>query len=258
VISQKSGARSATGTERPETKNERARIVRLVREEFSTKIVSYAVTAAAAIFFGLVIVPAFASAVAPLEAGERGDGRLVDFFFLAIVSILSINVFSRDYFLIHRDPFRGWLVFLRSLPVSPREMVLARSLIMLPATLAMTVIFFAPITAFILSTDPRFGVGQFLWFVLAWLGYALAAGGMNLLMELGANGKLALFFQFAWLAVILGFVWMFGGDIVYSTFRLAGEYGPLTAGIALLFGGVLFALFAKVTERRVASREFVT
>lgn len=228
----------------------------LAGEELSRKVFSYAVSAIAAIFFGLVIIPSFASDVIPLEEGAGSGGHLVDFFFLAIVSILSINVFSRNYMLIHRDPFHGWLVFLRSLPVSPREMVLARSLIMVPSTAAMTTLFFAPI--FVVSTylDARFDAGQYLWFALVWFGYALAAGGMNLFMELGVKGKVVFGIQFVWLAAIIGVIWLFGGGLVTSTFSLAGEYGPLASGISLLAGGIVFAIFAKITERRVADREF--
>ncbi|CAN5534164.1 MAG: hypothetical protein ACR2N0_08635 [Rubrobacteraceae bacterium] len=242
--------------EAPEPDTRKKRVVHIVREEFSRKIVSYAVTAMAAVFFGLVAIPAFFAAVVPLEESARSGAFAVDLIFLAIISILSINVFSRSYMLIHRDPFHGWLVFLRSLPVSPREMILARSLIMLPATAVLTALFFAPLTVFSPFLDARFGAAQYLWFALIWLGYALAAGGMNLILELGVSGKLALVFQFVWFAAIIAAVWISGGGIVFATFGLAGEYGPLIAGISLLAGGIVFALFAKATERRVAGREF--
>lgn len=240
------------------TKSERKRLEYLVREEFSRKSLSYTATAVAAVFFGLAATPAFFSAVIPLEGVARSEGWATDLLFLAILSVVSINAFSGDYLLIHRDPFHGWLTFLRSLPISPKEMVLARSLIMLPATTVMVGLFFAPISVFSLSTEAGFGIGQYLWFVPIWLGYALLAGGLNLLIELGASGKLTLAFQFVWFAAIVAAVWLFEGDIVYSTFTLAGEYGPLAAGAALLFGGAFFALFARATERRVEKREFVT
>lgn len=255
MTNQKTETRTEIRT--PEMDIRKSRLGHLVREEFSRKIFSYFLTAIFAVFLGLVAVPAFGSAVAPLEESARSGGFAVDLIFLAVISILSINVFSRNYMFIHRDPFRGWLVFLRSLPVSPKEMILARSLIMLPTTIILTSLFFAPAIVVSLFLEPRFDAAQYLWFALAWMGYALFAGGMNLLVELGVSGKIALVFQFVWLAVIVAVVWLFGGNLVYSTFVLAGEYGPLAAGTSLLVGGIVFALFAKATERRVADREFV-
>lgn len=247
-----------SAAERPTTEIRKKRVGCLVREEFSRKSLSYMATAIMAVFFGFAAIPIFSSAVIPLEESARSGGRLVDFFFLAIIAVLSINVFSRSYMLIHRDPFYGWLVFLRSLPVSPKETILARSLIMLPATLVMTTLFFAPITALSWTLDYQFDAGQYLWLSLVWLGYALFAGGMNLYLELGVKGKLVLILQFVWFASIVAAVWLMNGNLVFSTFELAGDYGPLAAGLALLVGGVFFDLLAKATEQRVAKREFVT
>lgn len=253
MIRQSTTGLAATETERHEMETRKKRVGHLVRKELSRKSLSYMGTAAMAVFFGFLILPGFSAMM--VEESARG-GRLVDFFFLAIVSILSINVFSQSYFFIHRDPFNDWLVFLRSLPVSPREMVLARSLIMLPATVAMTTLFFAPIVGSAWILTDNFDARRYFWFALAWLGYALATGGVNIYLELGVKGKIALAIQFAEFAAIVAVAWLLGGDLVYATFTLAGEYGPLVGGIALAVGGVAFTILAKATERRVASREF--
>jgi hypothetical protein len=230
-------------------------IGRLIREEASRKAPSYAATAVAAVFFGLIVVPGFSSAVIPLSEGARSGGFFVDIYFLAIISTLSINAVSLSYMLIHRDPFSGWLVFLRSLPVSPREVILARSLVMIPATVVMTALFFAPLVGLSWALDYRFDAARYLWFGLVWLGYALASGGINLYLELGVRGKVVLGLQFAWLLLLAAVSWSAGGRLVSTTFELAGGYGPLPAGLALLAGGTLFAVFASATERRLGSRD---
>lgn len=234
---------------------DRERIRHLIREEVSRKSLSYAATAVAVVFFGFVIVPGFSSAVIPLSESARSGGFFVDLYFLAIIPILSINTVSLSYMFIYRDPFRGWLVFLRSLPISPREVVLGRSLVMLPATVIMTALFFAPIFVVSWALMEEFPAGQFLWFGLTWLGYALFAGGINLYLELGIRGKVVLGLQFAWLFLLIAVSWLVDGDLVFTTFELSGDYGPLPAGLALLAGGVLFAIFAKATECRVGRRE---
>jgi hypothetical protein len=248
--------RRETGERVREMKIDRGRIGCLIREEVSRKSLSYVATAVAAVFFGLLITPSFSSAVIPLSESARSGGFFsVDLLLLMIMSIVSINVFSKDYTLIHRDPFHGWLVFLRSLPVSSREMVLARSLIMLPATVVMTALFFAPVFVVSWALMEEFPAGQFLWFGLFWLGYALLAGGINLYMELGVRGKVAFGLQFVWLLLLIAIVWLTGGNLIFTTFELAGSYGPLPAGLALLAGGALFAVFAKATEHRVGGRD---
>lgn len=233
------------------------RIRALIREELSRKLLSYAATALAAPILGLVIIPAASSLFTSLPGSARSGGFFVDFYFLAVVALLSVNWLSHSYMYIHRDPFSGWLAFLRSLPVSPREVVLARSLVMLTATLIMTALFFTPV--FVVSRvwlAGEFAVVQFLWFALLWLGYALFAGGINLYLELGLRGKAVLALQFVWLVVLVAVAGLAGGNLVLTTFELSGSYGPLPAVLALLAGGVLFAILAKATEHRLVRREF--
>lgn len=243
-------------TEMQEKNTERARF--LAKEEFSRKSLSYAATSIFAVFFGLIMLPGFSSAVIPLSEVARNGGFFMDFFFLVIIPLFSINSASLNYMFIHRDPFHDWILFQRSLPVSPKVIVLARSLVMLPTTAVMTALFFAPLTIFAWTLDYKFDAGQYLWFMLVWIGYVLFCGGLNLFMELGLNGKLVLVLQFLALGLLIAIAWLLNGNLVFTTFELAGTYGPLPAGISLLAGGLLFALLAKATERLVGKREMST
>lgn len=238
---------------RETTGNERAKF--LAKEEFSRKSLSYAATCVAVIFFGLVVLPVFSSAVIPVSESARSEGFIMDILFLMVISLLSINFISNSYTFVYRNPFHNWLLFQRSLPVSPKEVVLARSLVMLPATVVMTALFFTPLTILARVLDYKFDAGQYLWFVVLWLGYALFSGGINLYMELGLNGKVIFALQFLWLGTLVAVAWLLGGDLVFTTFELAGSYGPLAAGVSLLAGGLLFFLLAKVAEHRVGKRE---
>lgn len=240
--------------EKAATSKERVRL--LAREEFSRKSVSYVVGGFLVALLGLATVVGFSSAVIPLSEDARSEGFVTDLIFLFITSTLSVNFLSPSYFFIHRDPFRGWILFQRSLPIPPRETILGRTLVMLPTTLVMTALFFTPLVAVALALDDRFGAGQYLWFALVWLGYALFCGGISLYLELGLTGKLVLALQGLWMVSIFAVVWLMDGTLVLKTFGLAGTYGPLAAGISLLVGGLLFALLAKATERRVGKREF--
>lgn len=240
----------------PEEKSQdtgRARI--LAKEEFSRKSLSYVVTGIFAALFGFFMIIPFSSAVVPLLESARSGGFVTDIFLLAIISILSINTFSRNYMFIHRDPFHDWLLFQRSLPISSKEIVLARSLIMLPATVVMTALFFTPLVILSWVLDYKLDAGQYLWFVLIWLGYALFSGGVNLFMELGLNGKVVFALQFFWFGALVALTWFLDGELVLTTFELAGSYGPLPAGLSLLAGGLIFTLLAKATERRIGTRE---
>lgn len=231
------------------------RIGFLAREEFSRKSLSYAATCVAAIFFGLIVLPVFSSAVIPLSESARSEGFVMDILFLMIIPLLSINFISNSYTFVYRNPFHDWLLFQRSLPVSQKEIVLARLLVMLPATVIMMALFFAPLAVLSWALDYQFDAGQYVWFVLIWLGYALFSGGINLYMELGLNGRLVFVLQLVWIGLLVAIVWLLGGDLVFTTFELAGAYGQLPAGLSLLAGGLLFTLLAKATELRVGKRE---
>lgn len=258
-----SGRRAATLQKRepdppdtPKTDIERAKC--LSKEELSRKSLSYVATCVAAIFLGLIILPGFSSAVIPLSEDARSGGFFLDFFFLVVIPLLTINSMSLNYMFIHRNPFHSWVLFQRSLPVSPKEIVLARAIVMLPATVVVTALFFAPLTILAGALDYQFDAIQYLWFILIWLGYALFSGGINLYMELGLNGKLVLALQFLWAILLIIVIWLLKGEIVFMTFELAGSRGPLPAGVSLFVGGGLFALLAKATERRVGEREMST
>ena len=227
----------------------------LAREEFSRKRLSYVVGGVFVFFFGLLAIESFLTALVNISEIDQSGDFVADLLFLAIISVLSVNAFSRSYMYIHRNPFHGWLLFQRSLPVSHKEIVLARSLVMLPATVVMTAIFFGPSLILVSVFYDQFNAGQFLWFVLIWFGYALLSGGLNLFLELGLNGKVVAAMQFVWMVLLVGIVWLLDGELVLTTFEWAGSYGPLPAGLSLLAGGLLFALLAKATERRVGNRE---
>ncbi|CAN5893305.1 hypothetical protein BH23ACT11_BH23ACT11_26720 [soil metagenome] len=240
----------------PETLNmDKERVELLAREEFSRKSLSYVVSGILVALFGFFMIVPFSSAVIPLSEDARSNGFVLDLLFLAIVSILSVNSLSRSYMFLHRDPFHGWLLFQRSLPVSPKQIVLARSFVMLSATVVMSALFFGPLFILSWALEYKFDAGQYLSFVLIWLGYALFSGGLNLFMELGLNGKIVAALQIFWMGLIVAIVWLLNGDLVFTTFKLAGSHGPLPAGISLLAGGLLFALLAKATEHRVGNRE---
>lgn len=248
--------RESSTLEMTRTMTERA--VCLSKEEFSRKSLSYVVSGMFVALFGFFVILPFSSAVIPLSENARSGGfatDLLDLFFLTIVSIFSVNSLSRSYMSLHRDPFHGWLLFQRSLPVSPKEIVLARSLVMLPATVVMSALFFGPLVILSRMLDYQFDAGQYFWFVLIWLGYALFSGGLNLFMELGLNGKLVIVLQLLWLGLLVAIVWLMNGKLVFTTFDWAGSYGPLPAGLSLLAGGLLFVLLAKATERRIGRRE---
>ncbi len=244
---------SHVGSEAEEKVPRRART--LAKEEFSRKRLSYVVGGVFIFFFGLLAIESFFTAFVSPSEGDQTGTFVTDFLFLAITSVFSVNAFSRSYMFIHRDPFHGWLLFQRSLPVSNEEIVLARSLVMLPATVVMTMIFFGPSLILASVFHDHFDAGQFFWFALIWLGYAVLVGGLNLFLELGLNGKAVSAVQFVWMILLVGIVWLLDGKLVLTTFEWAGSYGPLPAGLSLLAGGLLFALLAKATERRVGNRE---
>ncbi len=234
---------------------------RLAAQELRRTWRSYAATAVGNLLFGL-LGGYFVWAVAVSEAspGSGGPFLAADLFLLLIVANLSLNWISRNYAAVWEDPFSGWLHFLRTLPVPAREIVLARALIMVGATVVMAVVFFLP--AYLLNGGLREAVPaeEYLWFAVVWGGYALLLGGMNLYLELGVPGKTLFGAQLAALVLLVAVALLanevLSTSLAQSTLGLAADHGPLAAAAAVAAGLGSMWLGQQAAASRLQNRRF--
>jgi hypothetical protein len=107
---------------------------------------SYPVTELFMLVFGLLLVAATEGLSGIEDPGASGarleswyDAFMPDFLFLTWCSLLAISFMSRDYITSWTGPFSKRLIFLRSLPIPTKGLVMAR---MLGAALAALLIGF--------------------------------------------------------------------------------------------------------------------
>ncbi len=248
-----------TAPARQEGSPRKVRVRRLARVELGRTWPSYLVSVLVTFFLGLVSLN---TVWMSLEGFTNTPGIpasfWADFCFLLFLANLGINWTSLRWMYVHRDPFTGWLAFLRTMPVSARELVASRALIMLSVAVVMSFVFFLPAYAFFGVLRAEIPPLRYLWFALFWFGYALLSGGALLFLEWGLKGKSVLAIQALWVtllvcAMVLAAV--LDVPLVDGSLNLVGAHGPLPALAALAVGGGGLYLWCRLLERRLRTRE---
>ncbi len=256
-------AKSATAGSRESDPGSTWRNVRwLSAENIRRNRLSYPSTGLAALLAGLYTMVLYG-----LQGSGKGwveeavGGSVLDLWFLAMCPALTINfVFNRDYASrFTKDNMTRRLAFLRSLPISARELVASRALVMMSSLAVTSPLFFLPPYLLSSSLSDRLGPVEYLWFVLIWIGYALFSGGFYLytwlsFLKRGDSWSILSFLLFLFFAI--GTMdWIIGVGIVSTAMDLAKSYGPLSALVVLLAGGISFLLWGLATERRLKRRD---
>lgn len=200
------------------------------------------------------------------ERVERGyNNALLDLWFLAMCPALMINLFfNQDYSArFTKDNMSRRISFLRGLPISARELVLERVLLML-LSLAITapIFFLIPYLlsdVFSLSLAETTSWIHYLWFVLIWIGYTLFAGGFYLYGWLGFSKKgdvrFTAFLVLFWLSLVGAMNWGLGIGIVSATIGLIESFGSSPALLASLVGILCFVFWAWMTTQQLKKRD---
>jgi hypothetical protein len=195
--------------------------------------------------------------------GQRMEGYynafFSDYLFLLVCAFLGVRAFSRDFTLVWRDNFSSRLHFLRSLPIPAGSLVGSRALCMLFTLLLGAPAFFLP--AYFLS-DLGELEASYLPFCGVWIGYGLLASGLCLLFQLTVSGKVYALISSGFAASLVVFLalleWTLDLSLVGRTAELAQSYGALPAISSILAGGAAFALFLRLTTRRLQRRDLST
>ncbi len=221
---------------------------------------SYLISALLTPLIGLLAMTLFWSG---LESVSNVDGVpaefLSDFFFLLVLVNLSINWTSLRWFYVYRDPFTSWLTFLKTLPVSTRELVLGRLAIMLATTAVTAPLFFLPTYALFPALRAEISPTQYLWFALLWVGYALFSGGVLLYLEMGVGGRATFIILIAWSTLLVStavLAAVLGVSLTVGSLGLVRDHGPLVVIPAFAVGGGGLFLWCRLLERRLKAREF--
>lgn len=224
---------------------------------------SYPLTGLFVLFLGLLVVPGLSGVFEVAGFGARGErlegfynAFFPDYLFLVVCAFLGVNAISNDYTPAWRDAFSSRLLFLRSLPIPARSLVVSRVISMFFALAINVPAFFLPVYLF--SDLEELGA-SYLPFCGIWVGFGLLGAGLYLLLELTVSGRtfvltyLGLAAALAAVLAILG--WTVNLSLVRETAGLARSYGALPAVFSFVTGAAAFALLARATVRRVERRD---
>lgn len=234
----------------------------LVREDVRRTWISFPAVVLTSLLMGsyvggLLFAPEFAEGV-----GDGLVGFLRDFLFLTLIPVLGVNfLFNRDYYYsLKEDNLSKRLAFLRALPIPAVSIVAGRAAIMLISLGFAVPSFFAAVYLLSGASVTGLGIGGYLAFAAAWVGYALFSGGFLLFVWLGLSWKtelkvlIALPVYNTLLAGLLNLA-LFEDGIVAESLELARTRGWLPATLILLTGAVAFVAWARAAARRLEKRE---
>lgn len=227
----------------------------LAKWEIRRSKLSLLATALFTLVLGLVFVGPVIDATL---RGKLFSAFVVDFVFLALFANLAINWTSTGYFFVGQDAFSKRLSFLRSLPVSARDIVSGRALIMVLTLLVMSPIAFLP--PYLLSGAVREELGPvgYPCFAILWAMYGIVSGCLNAYLELGGRARTMLLTHGAWVLVLVLFVALAtasGTHLVAGSAQFARTHGPVAAMVALAVGSAALLSWSRLMERRLRRRD---
>lgn len=182
-----------------------------------------------------------------------------DWMFLCTVSTLGF-VFTKDCFSYHRtDIFSRKLAFYRKLPIKNKEIVAARYLVLLVSLPVMSICYFLPLCTMlylesIMSTAEGMGAS------VIWFSFSILAGSFYVFLEQGYNGMQYLKSTLGMMVVYLVFLFILAitdNHIIEGTLDMVRRYGLFPPVLSLLTALVGAYGMAKVTVRRLASRDLL-
>jgi hypothetical protein len=187
---------------------------------------------------------------------------IVDILLLAYIPLLGFFFSKRSIKCLTEDSYTQLLVYLRTLPISPKSIMTSRLLQLIIALMMNSAIFFSVMYGISpqLRTEMSFGI--YMGFALTWIGYALAISGLYIYFEFLFSGKQ--YFGLTMLLVVITcvigiMIRIMGGNMLLYTIRMSQEWGILSPMMwgALIGGLMSLALLGKLTNRKLQSRDLV-
>lgn len=195
-----------------------------------------------------------------VEPVSMGVSFLADILF--VCSLSSIGFFLtgeyRNYW--QSDIFSKRLMYMRSLPIDTKEIVLARYIQIGMSSLYSSVIFFVPFY-FLSVLGERFTVVEYISFAAVWMGFGACMSIVFAYKELGGSGKSYFIYCLAWVVVYLaacGAAWYAGFGFVALAVEGVERFGLLVPFVSVTVTLAWTILWCKLTERQIRRRDYAT
>lgn len=177
------------------------------------------------------------------QSGFSGSNIIIDLYFLYILGMCGLALASKRYWGYWRTKsFSKKAIFLKSFPISAREMIESKLLHMVIHVFVQGGLFFSMIIFVPSPIHQMLNTPQFLEFVLMWFGFAFVWGSIYVYLEISLSERtyllvcigVALLFT---LVTLVG--WLMNYPIVQHTMGWIRHYGAgatlISLGIGILF-----------------------
>ncbi|MEF3313721.1 hypothetical protein PV433_33055 [Paenibacillus sp. GYB004] len=205
-------------------------------------------------FFGSFIV----SDLFETMGNRGGVGFLADLMFLCSLSCIGFVMSGeyRSYWL--SDVFTKKLLYLRSLPISTKELVWARYVQIGINLLIMSAILFIPLY-FISLLDDILTVTEYISFAVLWMCVGACSSMVFAYKELSGSGKS--YFWFCMISVagymaVSGLCWYWNFGLVEHSVIFAQKAGLLAAVVCLVITALWGWFWGRMTNDKIRRREY--
>jgi hypothetical protein len=213
--------------------------------------------------FTLIFFSYMALVEAPLLNGLFGgemshSGSLaVDFMFLATIPNLGFIMNKTIFKFWKEDPYTKKLMMWRTLPISLDQIVIGRLLQLVITILPISVFYFLLQYVVTWSIRSQLNVGEYINYVLFWLGISLAFAVTYVFLEQGFPGKVYFLYCISYIVVygfIIWMLWIQHLSIMLSIVNAADHGDWRLTIVALLAAAVMLAAGKAALHKRLRSR----
>lgn len=201
----------------------------------------------------------------PIE-GQLGDQNelspIGDILLLTLIPMLGFYFSKKSFKYLTEDSYTQMLVYLRSLPISPKVIMSYRYIQMFTAFIINGVIFFSIMYGISDQLRLEMSIGTYICFALTWIGYALAISGIFIHLELMYSGRRYFWLSMALMGivVVIGIIIrLLGGNLLLYTVRVTKEWGILSPVMwgALVIGILCLFILGKFTLGKLQNRNLL-
>jgi hypothetical protein len=183
---------------------------------------------------------------------------LADIMFLCSMSCIGFFMTGeyRNYW--RSDVFSKRLMYMRSLPIGTKELVLARYMQMGINLLYLSIIFFIPFY-FICVLGDTLTLTEYISFAVVWMSFGACMSIVFAYKEMSGSGKS--YFWFSMLGVVAYFVvsgaaWYAGFGLVKLSVDLVERYGLYVSLASLLVTTIWVKLWSEITKNKISRRDY--
>lgn len=183
---------------------------------------------------------------------------LADIMFLCSMSCIGFFMTGEYRYYWRSDVFTKRLLYMRSLPIGTKELVLARYLQMGINLLYLSIIFFVPFY-FICVLGDTLTLAEYFSFAVVWMSMGACMSILFAYKEMSGSGKS--YFWFSMLGVVAyfalsGAAWYAGFGFVKLSVELVKRFGLLVPLASLLITWIWTMLWSRITQNKISRRDY--